>query len=191
MKKIGLITFHASHNNGSMLQALALQTVLEKKYNCKVEIINFSNESQRNMYAVLPKADNYKRLIKNVIWMTKYKEMKKQYKSYCEFSGKYFHLSSKEYSLSSQLEELDGVYDAIIAGSDQVWNIACRDADDAYYLNFVQKTPKYAYAVSFGANNPFELGERNKYINYINKFRMISVREKMHKMDSRRNRSKA
>ena len=120
MKKIGLITFHASHNNGSMLQALALQTVLEKKYNCKVEIINFSNESQRNMYAVLPKADNYKRLIKNVIWMTKYKEMKKQYKSYCEFSGKYFHLSSKEYSLSSQLEELDGVYDAIIAGSDQV-----------------------------------------------------------------------
>lgn len=83
-----------------------LQTVLEKKYNCKVEIINFSNESQRNMYAVLPKADNYKRLIKNVIWMTKYKEMKKQYKSYCEFSGKYFHLSSKEYSLSSQLEEL-------------------------------------------------------------------------------------
>lgn len=178
MKKIGLITFHASHNNGSMLQALALQTVLEKKYNCKVEIINFSNESQRNMYAVLPKADNYKRLIKNVIWMTKYKEMKKQYKSYCEFSGKYFHLSSKEYSLSSQLEELDGVYDAIIAGSDQVWNIACRDADDAYYLNFVQKTPKYAYAVSFGANNPFELGERNKYINYINKFRMISVREK-------------
>ena len=54
MKKIGLITFHASHNNGSMLQALALQTILEKKYNCKVEIINFSNESQRNMYAVLP-----------------------------------------------------------------------------------------------------------------------------------------
>lgn len=35
MKKIGLITFHASHNNGSMLQALALQTVLEKNITVK------------------------------------------------------------------------------------------------------------------------------------------------------------
>lgn len=35
MKKIAMITFHASHNNGSMLQALALQTALQQR-NCDV-----------------------------------------------------------------------------------------------------------------------------------------------------------
>ena len=30
--KIGMMTFHASHNNGSMLQALALQHVLEDRF---------------------------------------------------------------------------------------------------------------------------------------------------------------
>ena len=40
MKKVGIITFHAAHNYGSMLQAYALQqTVLKLGYEC--EIINF------------------------------------------------------------------------------------------------------------------------------------------------------
>ena len=94
---------------------------------------------------------------------------------------KIFSFISKRVFVVNQLEELDGVYDAIIAGSDQVWNIACRDADDAYYLNFVQKTPKYAYAVSFGANNPFELGERNKYINISINLEWFLYEKKMHK----------
>lgn len=179
MKKIGMITFHASHNNGSMLQTLALQNILSNRYGCDVEIINFSNPDQRNMYAPLPKADNYKRVIKNMIWMTQYTQMKKQYDAYNAFSSKYFKLSSKEYTYSEEMAELDGVYDAVIAGSDQVWNIACRDADDAYYLNFLKKTPKYGYAISFGANNPFMLdGDTNTHKKLVSEFKKISVREK-------------
>lgn len=179
MKKIGILTFHASHNNGSMLQTLALQSVLEKKYRRAVEIINFSNIEQRNMYAILPKADNYKRVIKNLIWLTKYNEMKKQYNAYNSFAKKYFHLSEQEFILSEQLKQLDNSYDAVITGSDQVWNVACRDADDAYYLNFLETTPKYAYAVSFGANNPFELdGNKTTHKDYIKKIKKISVRER-------------
>ena len=41
MKKVGIITFHASHNYGSMLQAYALQqVVLSMGYDCA--IINFN-----------------------------------------------------------------------------------------------------------------------------------------------------
>ena len=58
MKKIAMITFHASHNNGSMLQALALQTALQQR-NCDIEIIDFSNEGQRNLYSVLPYPHNF------------------------------------------------------------------------------------------------------------------------------------
>lgn len=177
--KIGIITFHASHNNGSMLQALALQTVLSKKYDCDVEIIDFSNVQQRNMYSPLPKADNWKRVIKNIIWLTQYRQMVEQYNAYNRFSQKYFRLTEKNYKYSSELRELDGKYDAVIAGSDQVWNIACTDADDAYYLNFLKKTPKYGYAVSFGANNPFILdGEKKTHKELVEQFSQISVREK-------------
>ena len=52
-KKIGIITFHASHNCGSMLQAYALQTILEKKYDCDVELIDYINKGSRNLYGML------------------------------------------------------------------------------------------------------------------------------------------
>lgn len=39
-KKVGIITYHAAHNYGSMLQAYALQqTILRMGFDC--EIINF------------------------------------------------------------------------------------------------------------------------------------------------------
>lgn len=178
MKKIGIITFHRSHNNGSMLQALALQHILKNKYSLDIEIIDYSNEGQRNMYSVFPKADNVKRVIKNMIWATQFKQLVKQYNSYNQFIEKYFILSPKMYLDSQELGELETAYDAVIAGSDQIWNICCRDADDAYFLNFLDTTPKYAYAISFGANNPFEIdGNSDKHKKLISRFSKISVRE--------------
>ncbi|MBQ8885925.1 MAG: polysaccharide pyruvyl transferase family protein [Clostridia bacterium] len=178
MYKVGLLTFHASHNNGSMLQALALQTVLEKKYDCEVELINFSNAGQQNMYSVLPKPNNFKRLIKNIIWRTNIKQLRKQFSAYHKFSQRYFHLSKKKYKKAEELKNCEEEYDAIITGSDQVWNVCCLDADDAYYLNFVQNKPKFAYAVSFGANNPFETSGRGQdYVKYLESMDLISVRE--------------
>ena len=47
--KIGIITFHASHNYGSMLQAWALQTYLAKQGH-EVEIINYRSFFQKRMY---------------------------------------------------------------------------------------------------------------------------------------------
>lgn len=176
MKKIALITFHASHNNGSMLQALALQRALMAR-NCMVKIIDFSNDGQRNFYAPLPIAHNWKQQIKKIIWMTNLKELKKQFNAYSEFSQKYFILTEKKYSNTSDLIELEEEYDAFITGSDQVWNIKCIDADDAYFLSFVKNKPRYAYAVSMGANNAFAIKENNKYVQYISRFNRISVRE--------------
>ena len=72
--KIGMMTFHASHNNGSMLQALALQHVLEDRFHQQTELIDFSNRGQRNMYAPIPKPKNWKQAIKSFIWATNMKE---------------------------------------------------------------------------------------------------------------------
>ena len=118
--KIGMMTFHASHNNGSMLQALALQHVLEDRFHQQTELIDFSNRGQRNMYAPIPKPKNWKQAIKSFIWATNMKEMKRQYKAYEDFQKKYFHLSDRSYSDSSELVPLSDKYKAFITGSDQV-----------------------------------------------------------------------
>ena len=49
IKHVGILTFHASHNYGSMLQAYALQTYLERK-GLNVTIINQRNLAQRLLY---------------------------------------------------------------------------------------------------------------------------------------------
>ena len=177
-KKIGMMTFHDSHNNGSMLQALALQHVLSTRYGLNPELIDFSNVGQRNMYAPIPKPKNWKQAIKAMIWATNKSQLKKQFDSFDTFKKKYFRLSPCSYSDSNQLKALESDYDAFLTGSDQVWNIKCTDADDAYYLSFVTNKPRYAYAVSFGANNPFALeGDSQKYESLFDKFNAVSVRE--------------
>lgn len=44
--KIGIITFHASHNCGSMLQAYALCKVLRDEYHQDAELIDFPTQGQ-------------------------------------------------------------------------------------------------------------------------------------------------
>ena len=177
MKKVGIMTFHASHNNGSMLQTLALQSVLRNKYNFDAEVVNYSNEAQQNMYAVLSKATNYKKIIKNMILATNLKQLKIQFNSYNEFINKYFKLSGKIISNREEFEKIKDKYDAFVAGSDQVWNVKAQDADDIYYLDFETKVPKLSYAVSFGANNPFLTNKKDKYAECIRNFNLLSVRE--------------
>lgn len=177
MKKVGIFTFHASHNNGSMLQAVALQNILREKYNMDAELINFSNKAQQNMYAPFSKVTNYKKFIKNMIYATNYKQILRQYKSYNAFMKKYFKLSGDIISNEKEFETIKNNYDAFITGSDQVWNIKAQDADDIYYLNFETDKLKFAYAVSFGANNPFESEKKDYYTKCLRDFDLISVRE--------------
>ena len=52
MLKIGITTFSRTHNYGSLLQSFALQQILLKKYHLDNEFINYSNQAQREMYAL-------------------------------------------------------------------------------------------------------------------------------------------
>ena len=152
-KKIGIITFHNSYNCGSMLQAYALQTILNKM-NLKNEIIDFSNDGQRNVYSVYEKKFSLKKIIKNIIIFNCAKRIKENYDSYEKFKNTNFSLSKKKYKKASELD--DEMYHTVITGSDQVWNITIEDGDDAYFLPWVRNAKKIAYAPSFGAKNIIE-----------------------------------
>lgn len=178
MKKIGIMTFHASLNCGSMLQAYALQTILTEKYKADVEIINYSNFGQRNYYSkwdIFPKTSV---LINNFKALPHYKEIDKMRADYDEFSNKYLNIRTKLLKRRSQLKGIDNKFDIVIAGGDQVWNVRCRDADIAYFLSFVKNAKKVAYSPSLGARNinKYALNPQ-KYAKLLNDFVYLSVRE--------------
>ncbi len=176
--KIGIVTFHNSDNCGSMLQAYALQTILEKNYDCKAEIINFSSRGQRQMYSLWDTRLRPRILKSNIRTLPHWGTIKKMKKDYAEFSSENFNLTKKYYKRNRQLFELNGKYDILIAGGDQVWNVRCRDTDLAYFLNFSDKGLKVAYSPSLGAVNLNKFAQNPEiYRDLLLKFDYLSVRE--------------
>lgn len=175
MKKIGIITFHNSYNCGSMLESYAMQTVL-KKMGMETEIINFSNEGQKEIYNYKFKNNSIKNIIKNILIFPAIKKIKLNNYKYEEFKNKNFILSENEYSKQEELTDYE--YSTVVAGSDQIWNITIEDGDDAYFLPWVKKARRVAYAPSLGSKKIAEHTDNiNKYIDYLNKFDAISIRE--------------
>lgn len=175
MSKAGIITFHRSYNCGSMLQAFALQqTLIKMGLDC--EIVDFSNEGQRQLYSLFRKVRSLKDVVKNLVYFAHRKRIESVFEEYELFIKANFKLSSRSFRYLSELD--DGPYDAVITGSDQVWNALLEDGDDAYFLPWVNNSKKIAYAPSFGARDIFSLSsESEKYIQLIREMDAVSVRE--------------
>lgn len=183
--KIGIITFHASHNCGSMLQAYALCKVLRDEYHQDAELIDFSNSGSRQMYSLWNNKMFYRSGRPNMnVWKTNvsnlfhYKAVKSVMNDYEDFSSKYLPKSKGTYKNTKQLKGIEQNYDMLISGGDQVWNICCTDADDAYFLSFAHNIKKVAYSPSLGAMNILKYAKNpDKYRKYLLDYKYLSVRE--------------
>lgn len=174
MKKIGIITFHNSYNCGSMLESYAMQTII-KKCGGNPQIINFSNQEQRELYGSFYKNKSIKNIIKNLFIISAQTRIKYNNNKYEEFKNRNFNLT---HSYQTMTELDDSNYSTIVAGSDQIWNITIDDADDAYFLPWVKKARKVAYSPSFGAKNIMRYSNNpEKYRRMINEFDALSIRE--------------
>lgn len=175
MKKIGIITFHNSYNCGSMLETYAIQKYLQKK-DLENEIIDFSTKAQKELYDISFKNISIKNIIKNILLFPWRKKVKINNNQYEQFKSKNFKLSSDKYDEKKKIKDN---YSIVVAGSDQIWNITISDSDDAYFLPWVTKARKVAYAPSFGAQNILKVSSSpEKYKKYIVSFDALSVREK-------------
>ena len=176
-KKIGIITFHNSYNCGSMLQAYALQQVIDRLTGRKSEIVDFSNEGQQKLYSVRQPNDSVKNVIKNIILAPWFERIARNYESYEGFKKCNFRLSNLPIHKSTDLSDED--YDIVVAGSDQIWNITIEDGDDAYFLPWVKNARKVAYAPSFGAKNIADFADDStQYAEYLRGFSDLSIRER-------------
>ncbi len=178
MKKIGIITFHASHNCGSIMQTYALQTVLNKKAGYETEIINFSSKGQQELYAIENKKKSLKNLIKYIVLTPVRKQLKVIHADYERYINKNLNLSKEFYEYTEELEKIEEKYDIFICGSDQIWNIKCPDYDDAYFLPSVNEKVKISYAPSFGAMRIEKYTDNpEKFKKMLDSFKALSIRE--------------
>ncbi len=172
--KTGTITFHAPNNNGSFLQAYALQTILREQLAVENEIIDFYSEKQMRQYSILRKPRSWKDVGRNLISLVHYRELRSRCDHFDLLRKEYLYLS-KRYSTLDEVYEVANSYDTLICGSDQIWNTEARDYSDAYFMAGVDKK-KISYAASFGAH--IECIDRTKVKKNISEFTHISVREK-------------
>ena len=78
--KTATITFHAPNNNGSFLQAYALQKYITTHFdNVENEIIDFQPESQQQQYAIFRKIHSKKDILRNLISFWHYKALSKRF----------------------------------------------------------------------------------------------------------------
>ena len=95
-KYVGIITFHASHNYGSMLQAYALQQIV-LSLGLKCEIINFRTERQKLFYQPIFNRGTSLGKIKRYILLSPYlKSLKGKKLLFEDFLNNNLHLTSKE-----------------------------------------------------------------------------------------------
>lgn len=176
--KIGIITFHAAHNYGSMLQAYALQTYLEQQGH-HVEIINFRSKYQKLMYSKPISFNNLHQIKKTIkLCLFDYSSLeviKKKWYMFEDFLSKYLNMTV-EYQSMDQLKKVHLNFDYIITGSDQIWNTKAKDFSEVYFGTFTSKIKKIAYAPSMGPEP--ELQDVLYIKSLLNGFKAISVREK-------------
>ncbi|MBQ8971726.1 MAG: polysaccharide pyruvyl transferase family protein [Clostridia bacterium] len=180
--KVGLITYHSAYNFGSVLQAYATQEVIrEIAGNC--EIINYRTQEQRRVYAIFTWAKGanfFKSLAKNALILPSWNQRRKRAQKYEACINKLFSLS-KECKSPAEVYDMWNQYDAIVSGSDQIWN---KHSKELHFASWENMNPyllhgyfgkKVSYASSTANMTDEEL---KRIIPDIDQFDFVSVREK-------------
>ena len=183
-KKVGTLTFHIPHNYGAMLQAYALPKAVETLgYDCEIihycfpriyewgHIARFSELYEK--HGLVGGTLRYaKRFLKGT-YNKKLKTVKFE-----SFVYDTMPISKKAYHSLKEMDNMD--YDAILFGSDQIWNASITGGaapEFAGGFECLDKTKKIAYAGSCGRNE-FTEEEKEKYYPLLRDFSAVGIREK-------------
>ena len=161
-------------NYGSVLQAFATQTVLEKLgYECDVINYNYPNDWHYRHGFIRPSA--LKQRVKKALGLLGIHVDK--FKTGIEtFRKSRLNLTRLYKDLDDLAAEDWSGYTALITGSDQVWNPRFLKGDSAFMLSFGQDVRRISIASSFACDSlPSEL--IHKYKSCLARYSAISVRE--------------
>lgn len=178
VKRIGLMTSHASMNFGGLLQAYALKETIKKLgYEC--EMVNYKPEvhdlKKHPLQFVFGRKGFFK---KGFYGVTHYKALKERMQVISSFRKKYYEVDDSSFFGFDQLPEACSKYDLLCVGSDQLWNLNQKDNENrAYMLDFEHHCPAISYAISFGDGLQKKKEMIEASLPLVQAFRSVSVRE--------------
>ena len=162
---IGIATFHAAHNYGAMLQTYALKTACEK-FGATVSVINYTPDYIKRQYEYFKVSKNAKSNLLKLFNLPA--NIKKQIR-FEKFKNNLFNLKN---------ESENTEYDAVLYGSDQIWNPAVGGDFDPFFFgcNNISAKRNVAYAASIGKTE-FNEKEKISFKKLVKNLSAISVRE--------------
>ena len=181
--KVGIITFNSAHNHGAVLQCWALQEYL-KEQGHEPQVINYRINPIDRLYRIYKPRNPFPikqlNLLVHLAQDIKafYRDRNKflKYKKFEHFI-KYKLNTTKPFYNYNELVEHNFPYDALIAGSDQIWNGGFTKMNPGYFLAFgTDEMKRIAYAASIGKDT-ITPKEALQFEKYMNNFDAISVRE--------------
>lgn len=180
---IGLLTFHAAHNYGSVLQAYATQSVLDS-LGLSNEIVNYRLPNQLVYYNTFysPRFGT-KTFLHRLACLPEIRLRNRRRREFERFIGDNLRLSSRCFHSIGQLRNEAAPYSVLLVGSDQVWNRHCAaefateppESVLAYLLAFGPPDAKrIAFSSSVGS---MRLDELREFTPQLKAFHAISMRE--------------
>lgn len=181
--KIAILTLPLHTNYGGILQAYALQTVLQKMGHNVVILDKVLYSKELPLYKKY--FVYFKRLIKKYIFKSistiyieeHFNDIKRTIR---QNTQKFIDVNVNRYEINNLYNLKQGKYDTIIVGSDQIWRPEYYKPIENAFLDFANKwsIKRIAYAPSFGTNE-WEYTEEQtiKCKKLLSKFNSVSVRE--------------
>lgn len=173
--KVGIVTFHASYNFGSALQAYALQSVVSSLGHeaLIVDYISQDFEQYRLFSPCHPRRD-----IRTLMNLKGFLGRRAAFRN---FSEEHFKLAKQTYTYKDEarLDELRDSFDCFVCGSDQIWNLNCtKGMVGPFFLSFAGDKRRVAYAPSL-AHTSFkpENFDKEEIARLLADFDFLSVRE--------------
>ena len=175
--KIGILTYHASHNYGAFLQAYGLCELLTEKTGNDVEIINFNMPQSEEFYKNMvdcEKDERHKAYKRARYEMFKFEAIKN-----LRIQGSNFISDD----LDTFRKWIYGRYDVVIAGSDEIWKVdGFRCFPNPYWLPGDLGCKKLSYAASSRTSLSYLTEDQKQHIKeYISDFKYIGVRDEITK----------
>ncbi|AEE91894.1 conserved protein of unknown function [Tepidanaerobacter acetatoxydans Re1] len=168
VKKIGIVTWYdRGYNYGSTLQAYASQIILQKM-GYSSEFINFNPERQKISKRI-------KEILKRIYLYLFDRNVYETWKKMDDWIKSHLIISEK-YDSYEQLKSKSLKYDAVICGSDQIWNNSSGEINPFYYLQFINESKRIAYAPSI-ARDYIDKNLQSVFCDYVKGIKYLSIRE--------------
>ena len=173
--KTGLVTFYHIHHYGAALQAAATERAVETLgHECEI-IDYFVNQDN----ALFRRPTGLGSAAADAHTALHYQALKTRYERFEQFSRDHLRISAHRYLSAAELRQAQLPYDAILSGSDQIWNpkIFPDGHFDPVFFGAFSDRRKIAYAPSFGIPKVPEDMEQ-ELRSYLDAFSHLSVRER-------------